>query len=89
MTELRDEEVCSVPTVGRPFDELRTSGLLWLINRVVFHPRGFALGFVIEEGELTGWCIQGDGTDPFRYAADIDERDLLRAAELELGGRHV
>lgn len=27
----------------RPFDDLRTSGLLWFINRVIFHPRGFAL----------------------------------------------
>lgn len=87
MTVLKDEETIPASAVGRPFDDLRTSGLLWLINRVVFHPRGFALGFVFHEGELAGWQLQGDGTDPFRYDNDIDERDLMRAAERELGGR--
>lgn len=87
MTELKDSQIVPASATARSFDDLRASGLLWLINRVVFHPRGYALGFVYHEGELAGWQIQGDGTDPFRYAGDIDEHDLMRAAERELGGR--
>lgn len=87
MTELKDTEVIPVGTVARPFDDLRASGLLWLINRVVFHPRGYALGFVYHEGELSGWKLQGDGTDPYRYGDDTDERDLMLAAERTLGSR--
>lgn len=59
---------------GRPFNELRDSGLLWLINRVVFHPRGYALGLAYEPhpdhplvsgGTVTGWTLQGDGSAPW------------------------
>lgn len=42
--------------------DLSTTGLLWLINRVVFHPRGFALALVAEaDGTVTRWQILGDG----------------------------
>lgn len=48
----------------RSFDDLKKSGLLWLINRTVFHPRGFALGIVIStKGEAIGWKLQGDGSE--------------------------
>lgn len=44
--------------------ELRDTGLLWLINRVVFHPRGFKLGLVPDShGNIVGWRMQGDGTE--------------------------
>ena len=57
---------------ARPFHELRDSGLLWLINRVVFHPRGWALSLVYRKrevselasgGEVLGWKLVGDGTE--------------------------
>jgi len=73
---------------GRSFNDLPTSGLLWLINRVVFHPRGYALALVIDDhGDAAGWTLQGDGTEPWRFAdpsredehfADVAE--TLRAA---------
>lgn len=82
MAELRDSTVA--PAVqARSLDDLRTSGLLWLINRVVFHPRGFALGVVYVEGVAAGWTLDGDGRDPYRYGEDIDEQDLLAAVEHE------
>lgn len=28
----------------RPWSDLRDSGLLWLINTTVLHPRGYAMG---------------------------------------------
>jgi hypothetical protein len=31
----------------RTFGEFRDEGLLWLINTSVFHPRGFAIAFVL------------------------------------------
>ena len=64
---------------GRPFGALRDSGLLWLINRVVFHPRGFALGLVMHEGQPVGWRLLGDGREVWRF--DGDEDDLFRHAE--------
>jgi len=55
------------------FEEFRTNGLLWLINTSVFHPRGFAVGFIYDdEGNLVGWSINGDGTEPWVFADDAD-----------------
>jgi hypothetical protein len=54
-----------------PLSELRTHGLLWLINRVVFHPRGFALGLQRDDdsGEIIGWEMLGDGTEPWQFGS--------------------
>lgn len=66
----------------RSFTELSPSGLLWLINAAVFHPRGFALAITVRDGEAIGWDIQGDGTEPWRYANNMDHR--FAAAEATL-----
>jgi hypothetical protein len=58
----------------RPFSEMREHGLLWLINKVVFHPRGFALAFDIEDdGTVNGWGLLGDGTEPWSFVDGEDE----------------
>jgi hypothetical protein len=59
---------------ARPFEELSSSGLLWLINRVVFHPRGYALALVQRGGETVGWDLQGDGSEVWRFDGDEDAR---------------
>lgn len=70
---------------GRPLAELRDTGLLWMINRSLFHPRGFALALVYDaDGQCTGWELLGDGSEPWTYASDIDEAELLRRAEQTL-----
>lgn len=69
------------PHPPRPFQELRDSGLLWLINRTVFHPRGYALAIAYDDDEAVGWSLLGDGSEPWQYADEVDERDLLRLAE--------
>lgn len=70
----------------RPTRELRDSGLLWLINRVVFHPRGFALGVQVDQhGDVEGWRLLGDGTEVWQFNGDEDA--LYAAAEAELN-RH-
>lgn len=71
---------------ARPLVDLRTTGLLWLINRTVFHPRGYALAvgeWSVGGSEVIteGWKLFGDGTQPWQFADDIDEDELFRAAE--------
>lgn len=59
----------------RSFKEFRSAGLLWLINRVIFHPRGYALAFHIDaSGLLVGWSILGNGKEVYAFSeADDDE----------------
>lgn len=58
----------------RPWEELRDSGLLWLINATVFHPRGYALTMHFnDEGMATGWSIQGNGQEFWRFSAKADK----------------
>ena len=60
-------------TDPRPFSELRDTGLLWLFNRVVFHPRGYALAIHSDaerDGSALGWSIMGDGTEPWSMGAE-------------------
>lgn len=62
-----------------PFNQLRDTGLLWLINTSVFHPRGYALSIHInpETGIAQGWQLLGDGTQRWAWAEDVmaDELD--------------
>ncbi|MGA5202746.1 hypothetical protein [Streptomyces variegatus] len=70
---------------ARPFAELRPTGLLWLINRVVFHPRGLALALHADDtGHVYGWSLlpSPDG-GPWTYPEDV-EPDYLRSAEATL-----
>lgn len=70
---------------GRAFKELRDSGLLWLINKSVFHPRGFSLSLIFdEEGEVTGWALMGKGDKPVRIpdeAADTEAERFTKVRE--------
>lgn len=62
-------------TDARPWSELRDSGLLWLINAAVLHPRGFALALVADvDGNFLGWDLLGDGSEPWEYDRQMDER---------------
>lgn len=64
---------------GVPVD-LHADGLLWLINTVVFHPRGFALAR-LEGIDGDSYYLQGDGTEPWAWDASIDVDDLFARAE--------
>ncbi|MDX3629035.1 hypothetical protein PV728_01660 [Streptomyces europaeiscabiei] len=80
----QDEPMADGPQRTRPISELRASGLLWLINRTVFHPRGIALALVYgEAGEVTGWQLIGDGSEPMWFSPD-DEGALFAAAKATL-----
>jgi len=62
------------------FNELEKSGLLWLINRIVFHPRGFVLGLIPDEnGNIIGWTVVGEGKNPLVFNPEMDEMGFLTA----------
>lgn len=64
----------------RPFADLSESGLLWLINRTVFHPRGLALSLHVDDaGNATGWSILGNGSEPITFDVKQDDRGFNRA----------
>jgi hypothetical protein len=67
----------------RPWSELRDAGLLWLINRVVFHPRGFALALVCADGEAVGWRLLGNGREVWSMGSE-NEDDVFSRAEATL-----
>lgn len=71
------------PETLRSWGDLRSSGLLWLINRVVFHPRGWALALVHRDDEIVGWKLLGDGREPWRFDGGT-EGDMFAAAESTL-----
>lgn len=52
--------------------DLREKGVLWAINRYLFHPRGYALALEYPNdqatGEPIGWRLLGDGTEEWEYA---------------------
>lgn len=82
-----DPKVCgdSMRHGGVPaFDFRRLSeyGVLWLVNRVVFHPRGFALSLVYEDGatEPRGWTIEGNGSEVWSFGG-FDEDEKFAAVE--------
>lgn len=63
------------------FEQLSPLGVLWIINRVIFHPRGYALAIVFDDDkkEPIGWRIQGRGGGVWSF--DIDENEKFDAFE--------
>lgn len=59
--------------------DLRADGVLWMINKSVFHPRGFALAIEVESGNLT---LMGDGRQPWTYDHDIEPELFIAFNEL-------
>lgn len=71
---------------ARPLIDLSNTGLLWMINRNVFHPRGYALGLSLDENlEVNGWVINGDGTEPYTFDIESD-KECFAEAEAFLAG---
>lgn len=65
--------------VFRPFEDFRDEGLLWAINRVLFHPRGYAVAFVYEDdGKVAGWQLLGDGSEVWKFEDKTDDGGFER-----------
>lgn len=64
----------------RPLSEFREHGLLWLVNKTVFHPRGFALYLDVEDdGSVTGWGMFGDGTESWSFGdPEAEDADFVK-----------
>jgi hypothetical protein len=45
--------------------------ILWMINRLVFHPLGYAL--TLYDAPATGWAILGTGTEPWAFEEETDQ----------------
>ena len=69
-----EESAASTDKNGlRPLAELSESGVLWLINRQVFHPGGMALALYVEGDEVLGWkLIRAEPNEPFSFPDDVD-----------------
>ena len=71
------------PLTRRPFADLRATGLLWLINASVLHPRGFALALAYDDhGEAIGWELLGDGGEPWVFPDGAGNAALKAVEEL-------
>lgn len=73
----------------KDFNDLRSSGLLWYLNRVALHPHGLALALHyddVESGEATGWSIikSDDGIWAYPHEMDQDGREKFTAFLKEL-----
>lgn len=66
--------------------DLHDDGLLWLINRAVFHPRGFALGHT---PGTDYFVLLGDGSEPWRYAQSDDVEDPTKVVDEDAAFRAV
>lgn len=54
--------------------ELRHKGVLWAINRHLFHPMGYALALVLEDdGSISGWQLMGAGDEVWSFAPESDD----------------
>lgn len=80
----RGEEVPEAPRRIFTFEEARQTGLLWAINKVLMHPRGFALAFEYPHGaeledikahavEPMGFSVVGDASEPWSFAEGLDD----------------
>lgn len=69
-----------------PLEDFLDTGLLWIINREVLHPRGFALGIARpdpQHGQPDAvWTILFDGTETVSYGPDDTVSNQQRADAL-------
>lgn len=69
-----------VDDVHTDFIDLSDTGLLWLINRVVFHPRGYKLALICKDGtrEVEGWTLQGNGSEVYVFSESDDDAEFTK-----------
>ncbi len=60
--------------------DFRNAGLVWAINKSLFHPYGFSMEvkFNDKTGEIVGWDITGDGSKPFFYSQEIEKAGFAK-----------
>ena len=59
--------------------DLEEDALLWLINRQVFHPRGYALG---HDPDTHEFVLLGDGSEPYTFPGH-GEDEVAKLARIQ------
>ena len=81
MTQQRPNDISNL-IAERPvldLSALRPTGILWAINRHIFHPRGYAFALNWPDGanpdtdRPDGFTIYGDGLEPWNFQPDTDD----------------
>lgn len=57
-----------------PASALIDTGLLWLINKVVFHPRGFAMAV---DRYTNQWQLWGNGDEPWGFESKVNDEKFI------------
>ena len=57
---------------------LEQDGILWAINRQIFHPKGFCLGLT----EAGNFVLMGDGSETWHFDEALDNRKKMAFDEL-------
>ena len=76
---MTDEPAATTDPAPRSFRELRDTGILWAINRHIFHPRGLALALEWPAGanpdtdEPNGWVMLGDRSEVWAFESSTDD----------------
>jgi len=62
------------------FKEFQENGLLWALNRMVLHPRGYAVAFEMHDDDdgVGGWFLMGDGTEVWAFDQETDDSGFER-----------
>jgi hypothetical protein len=58
--------------------DLREDGVLWAINKVLFHPRGYALS-LLPDGTFE---LLGDGSEAWQFSLDIEHGSFVKFESL-------
>lgn len=61
--------------------DFKDDGVLWAINRTLFHPRGFALAEVTSDEGVVSFVLLGDGQEPWCMPNDHVEDEKFEAFE--------
>jgi hypothetical protein len=69
----------NAPSVHPVPVDLVETGLLWLINTTIFHPRGFALGY---DPTARQFSLLGDGTEAWVFSDDVAVERMVAVQEL-------
>jgi hypothetical protein len=76
--QVTDPDAIALPF--RPLTDLRDTGVLWALNKHLFHPQGHALALALDAGgAVIGWNLLGDGTEPWSFAEDEPEASAYAA----------
>lgn len=85
MSDEQTTEAAQAVSEVYAIERLMDTGLLWYVNRVAFHPRGFSLGLHSVDGVVTGFQLTAtDGTELFSFDPEAED-DFFRRVEAFLG----